>query len=170
MLDFGWSQMVLIAVIALIVLGPKELPKVIKTITELAGKARILAREFKSSVDDMVRESDLKTVKEDLEKAAYKAESEVNKQVSDLGLDSHTIIDGSALPADSALAGYAPASLPAVEPPEWVQPWPALRGLSEHERKKKPLRAKAPPPVKARLIGAPETKTGAAAVRRKVRA
>ncbi len=100
MLDFGWSQMVLIAVIALIVLGPKELPKVIKTITELAGKARILAREFKSSVDDMVRESDLKTVKEDLEKAAYKAESEVNKQVSDLGLDSHTIIDGSALPAE----------------------------------------------------------------------
>jgi sec-independent protein translocase protein TatB len=167
MLDFGWSQMVLIAVIALIVLGPKELPKVIKTVTELAGKARSLAREFKSSVDDMVRESDIKSVKEDLEQAAYKAESEVNKQVGDLGLD-HSIIDGTATPADSALAGYAPAS--SSDTPEWVQPWPSLRGLSEHERKKKPVRAKVPLALKPRLIGAPAAKSGAAAVRRKVRA
>ncbi|MCW5772914.1 MAG: twin-arginine translocase TatA/TatE family subunit, partial [Rhodospirillaceae bacterium] len=44
MLDFGWSQMMLIAAVALVVLGPKELPKVIKTVTEWVGKARGLAR------------------------------------------------------------------------------------------------------------------------------
>src|SRR5687768_5144456 len=82
MLDFGWSQMALIAIVALLVLGPKELPKVIKSMSEWVGKARSLAREFRSSVDDMVRESDIKSVKEEFEQAAYKAEQEFNRDVS----------------------------------------------------------------------------------------
>ncbi|MFO0988547.1 MAG: Sec-independent protein translocase protein TatB [Alphaproteobacteria bacterium] len=81
MLDFGWSQMMLIAGVALVVLGPKELPKVIKTVTEWAGKARSLAREFRSSVDEMMRETELKNLKEEFESGVRKAESEFQSQI-----------------------------------------------------------------------------------------
>ena len=51
--------MALIALVALIVIGPKELPKAMRSATKWIRKARSLAREFQSGVDDMVREADL---------------------------------------------------------------------------------------------------------------
>jgi len=63
MLDIGWSELALIAVVALIVIGPKDLPKVLKTIGIWVRKARMLTREFQNSVDDMIREADLEDVR-----------------------------------------------------------------------------------------------------------
>ena len=59
MLDIGWSEMALIALVALIVIGPKDLPKVMRTMAHWTRKARAMAREFQSGVDDMIRESEL---------------------------------------------------------------------------------------------------------------
>ena len=59
MFDIGWSEMAVIALIALIVIGPKELPKAMRSVAKWARKARSLAREFQSGVDDMIREADL---------------------------------------------------------------------------------------------------------------
>ncbi len=59
MFDIGWSEMAVIALIALIVIGPKELPNAMRTVAKWARKARSLAREFQSGVDDMIREADL---------------------------------------------------------------------------------------------------------------
>ncbi len=163
MLDFGWSQMALIAVVALIVLGPKELPKVIRTMSEWVGKARELAREFRSSVDDMVRESDIKTVKEEFEQAAWKAEQELNKDLADAN---QNILDGTSTPVTTPeISGPEP-----YVPPEWERPWPQLRPLGDHERRKKAVKRKGRLAFKARVLGAPASRTAAAAVRRKVRA
>ena len=59
MFDIGWSEMAVIALIALVVIGPKELPNAMRIVAKWARKARSLAREFQSGVDDMLREADL---------------------------------------------------------------------------------------------------------------
>ncbi len=59
MFDIGWSEMAVIALIALVVIGPKELPNAMRIAAKWARKARSMAREFQSGVDDMIREADL---------------------------------------------------------------------------------------------------------------
>ena len=71
MLDIGWSEMAVIAILALIVIGPKDLPRVMKTMGHWVRKARAVTREFQSSVDEMIREADL----EDARKAVQGAKS-----------------------------------------------------------------------------------------------
>ena len=62
MLDIGWAELAVVAVIALVVVGPKDLPRVLRTVGGWARKARAMAREFQGTLDDMVRESDLDEV------------------------------------------------------------------------------------------------------------
>jgi sec-independent protein translocase protein TatB len=66
MLDIGWMEMAIICVIALLILGPKELPRAIRTVTQVVGRARGLANEFKSGLDDIVQESELGDLQKDI--------------------------------------------------------------------------------------------------------
>lgn len=59
MLDIGWSELAIVAVLALIVIGPKDLPGVMRTVGQWVRKARSVSREFQSSIDEMIRESEL---------------------------------------------------------------------------------------------------------------
>ncbi len=59
MFDIGYSELLLIAVVALIVIGPKELPRVMRTVGEWVGRARGMARHFRSGIDTMMREAEL---------------------------------------------------------------------------------------------------------------
>ena len=80
MFDIGWSEMAVVALIALIVMGPKELPKAMRSLAKWTRKARSMAREFQSGIDDMVREVDL----EDARKAVESAKSfDVGKSVEE---------------------------------------------------------------------------------------
>lgn len=67
MLDLGWSELMLIAVIALIVVGPKELPRVLRAVTQTIGKVKGLAREFQSGLDEMAREAELTDLKKSVQ-------------------------------------------------------------------------------------------------------
>jgi sec-independent protein translocase protein TatB len=68
MFDLGWSEMAVILLVALIVIGPKDLPRVARTIGKWTGKARAMAREFHRSLDDMAREADLQDIKAEMDK------------------------------------------------------------------------------------------------------
>lgn len=59
MFDFAWSEMLLCAAVALIVIGPNELPQTMRTVGRWVGKARGVARHFRSGFDAMVREAEL---------------------------------------------------------------------------------------------------------------
>ncbi|HWA43225.1 MAG TPA: Sec-independent protein translocase protein TatB [Hypericibacter adhaerens] len=59
MFDIGWSEMAVIALVALLVFGPKELPNALRTGAKWMKTARKLAREFQSSVDQLVKEAEL---------------------------------------------------------------------------------------------------------------
>ena len=80
MLDIGWSELAVVAVLALIVIGPKDLPGVMRTMGQWMRKARGITREFQSSIDEMVREAEL----EDARKAVESTKSmNVNRIVED---------------------------------------------------------------------------------------
>ena len=70
MFDIGWQELFIIAVLGIIVLGPKDLPLALRTVTKWLRKARSVAREFQSGLDDMMRDSELDDVKRQIESAA----------------------------------------------------------------------------------------------------
>ena len=63
MFDFAWSEILLIGAVALIAIGPKDMPAAIRTVTRMIKKARRMAAEFQTHVDEMVREAELGEVK-----------------------------------------------------------------------------------------------------------
>jgi sec-independent protein translocase protein TatB len=63
MFDFAWSEIALIAVVAMIAIGPKDMPAAIRAVTGWVKKARRMAAEFQTHVDEMVREADLSEVR-----------------------------------------------------------------------------------------------------------
>src|ERR1700674_5490234 len=68
--DIGWPELMLIGVIALVVIGPKDLPKALRVAGFWVRKARTLSREFQSSVEQMIREAELDEMRQELKKAS----------------------------------------------------------------------------------------------------
>tara|TARA_B100001996_G_C18545809_1_gene548830 strand:+ start:281 stop:625 length:345 start_codon:yes stop_codon:yes gene_type:complete len=66
MLSFGWSEIALVAVIIVIVVGPKEIPNLLKQLGSLSKSLRKISRQFKSSLNELAEEGDLKDVKKSL--------------------------------------------------------------------------------------------------------
>ena len=62
MFDMSWGEVMLIGGVALIVIGPKDLPKALRTVGQLTGKMRRMAGEFQSQFAEAVREADLEDV------------------------------------------------------------------------------------------------------------
>ena len=67
MFDIGGWEFMIIVVLGIIIIGPKELPGAIRNVTMWIRKARGLAREFQGGLDDMVREVELDKVKEEIQ-------------------------------------------------------------------------------------------------------
>jgi sec-independent protein translocase protein TatB len=68
MFGFSWAEIALILAVALIAIGPKDLPVAIRTVTGIMKKARGMAAEFQGHVDEMMREANLADVKADFNK------------------------------------------------------------------------------------------------------
>ncbi|MEN8197073.1 MAG: Sec-independent protein translocase protein TatB [Pseudomonadota bacterium] len=72
MLDIGWVELSIIALITILVVGPKEIPRVLRTVTQIVRKVRGMASEFQSGIDELAREAELDDLKKDIEKTASK--------------------------------------------------------------------------------------------------
>ena len=79
MFDIGWQELFILAVIALIVIGPKDLPSAIRTITRGLRKAREMARDLRDGMDDVVREAEL----EDLTNTISGEGGDLKKKIKD---------------------------------------------------------------------------------------
>jgi len=66
MFDIGWSEMAVVVVVALLVVGPKQLPEALRTVTHFTRKARRYAQEFRSGIDNIVREAELEDARKAL--------------------------------------------------------------------------------------------------------
>jgi sec-independent protein translocase protein TatB len=70
MFDIGWDEMTVVAVVALIVIGPKDLPVVLRQAGRWVRKARAMAAEFQSGVEEMVREAELREMRDKVAQVA----------------------------------------------------------------------------------------------------
>jgi sec-independent protein translocase protein TatB len=109
MFDIGSSELLLIVIVAVVVIGPKDLPRALYKVGQIVGKARGMARHFRTGIDAMVREVEI----EELEKKW----ADQNRRI----MQEHPG-DVPAAPAMEPLAGSTPASLPSADasPPPFV--------------------------------------------------
>ncbi|SNB61534.1 sec-independent protein translocase protein TatB [Arboricoccus pini] len=131
MLDMSWSEILVIMVVALIVIGPKDLPKVIREVGKWTGKARSIARDFQRSFDDMVREAELDEIRQSLDKARPSNLKNTIRDMVDPDGELKRAFDlkeGPAKPvegapkaeASKAIEAGPPEHLPGSPPPETV--------------------------------------------------
>jgi sec-independent protein translocase protein TatB len=68
MFDIAWTELLVIAVVAVVVVGPKDLPKMMRVAGQWMGRARAMADQFRRSFDDMARQSELEELRAEVMK------------------------------------------------------------------------------------------------------
>ena len=99
MFDISWGELMLIGVVALIVIGPKELPGVLRMVGQWIGKIRRMAAEFQSQFQEAMREAEMSDLKTQVDELNATAQG-LNTQFDPLGLDANHSVSGK--PTDAA--------------------------------------------------------------------
>lgn len=67
MFDLSWTELLIVAAVAIIVVGPKDLPRALRAVGRWSGKAKRMARDFRRQFDEALREAELDTIKKEVE-------------------------------------------------------------------------------------------------------
>src|SRR5437667_6699751 len=78
MFDVGWSELLLIGIVALVAIGPKELPGALRTLGQWTAKVRRMAAEFQNQFHEAMREAELADLKKEVDEMTVKAQSYAN--------------------------------------------------------------------------------------------
>jgi sec-independent protein translocase protein TatB len=113
MFDIGWSEFVVIAVVALIAIGPKELPGVLRMVGQWMGKARKMAAEFQGQFQEAMREAEMADLKKSFDEVKEAATGFTSGNVM-TSLEKDV---GNALRIDDIDKPAAAADTPAIDPP-----------------------------------------------------
>ena len=117
MFDIGWGELMLIAMVALIAIGPKELPGALRTLGQWMTKIRHMASEFQGQFQEAMREAELHELRKEVDEMADKAAEYTHfDPIAELSKDIEKAADLPNLDApvasDTASAGAPEASLP----------------------------------------------------------
>jgi sec-independent protein translocase protein TatB len=126
MFDFAWSEIALIGVVALIAIGPKDMPVAIKAVTSAIKKARRMAGEFQTHVDEMVRDADLHEVRSSINEIRnFDFKGTIERNIDPDGALRTTLATNPLASAVTPETPIAAAYTPAPEPePAIVAPAP----------------------------------------------
>jgi sec-independent protein translocase protein TatB len=119
MFDIGWSELVVIAVVALIAIGPKELPGVLRMVGQWMGKARKMAAEFQGQFQEAMREAEMADLKKSFDEVKEAATGFTGGNImTSLQKDVSSALNIADIdkPAESPAAIETQAT-PAIEPP-----------------------------------------------------
>lgn len=132
MFDIGWSELLIIGIVALIVIGPKELPGVLRMAGQWIGKVRRMASEFQGQFQEAMREAEMADLKKQVDDIADSTR-DLTSQFDPIGSMHDTIGDpfddkpktadpGAINPpaevAETAIASSEPAAVATAEPAE----------------------------------------------------
>jgi sec-independent protein translocase protein TatB len=116
MLGFSWSELLVIMMVALVVIGPKDLPVAIRTVSAAIRKMRGLANEFQGHVQDLMREADLADVGNDLRSLRnFDLGSLAERHIDPEGSLRHAFDPASGDPHDMANPSIGDAAVAAAE-------------------------------------------------------
>jgi sec-independent protein translocase protein TatB len=127
MFDIGWSELVVIGIVALIAIGPKELPGVLRAVGQWMGKIRRMASEFQGQFQEAMREAEMADLKKSVDEMTDTAKSYTNFDPIGMVRNEIETMTGDKPPAPSAEAAApttseaaseaAPAAVPDTAPP-----------------------------------------------------
>jgi sec-independent protein translocase protein TatB len=142
MFDFAWSELMVIGAVALVVIGPKDLPKALKTAGILLRRARGMAREFQNSIDDMIREADLDDVRKTVQDATrFDLEKTIHGTIDPGGVLKQPLLPDWAGPDTPATGTVVPTAPEPANPPE---PPPTANAPVESPASDAPVHPSAP--------------------------
>lgn len=118
MLDFGAGELVVIGVVALVAIGPKELPGVLRAVGKSVGKMRRMAGEFQNQFSDAMREMELEEARKKVEEMGKQVSDSVAEATKDSAshIDSYLAEHASVTPAADPQTAEADHSTPTTHP------------------------------------------------------
>jgi len=137
--DIGASELLVIAIVALIVVGPKELPSLLRKLGQMMAKVRNMAAEFRASFDEMARQSELDELRREVDAlrrghaeemaALHASEAQVAQAFDDIGQEVHAGVPLDEIPVVDPADAMTPAppTMEAVTPQPEAPPAPKPR-------------------------------------------
>ena len=131
MFEIGWSEILVIAVVAIVVIGPKDLPRAMRFVGQWVGKMKRMGREFQNQFKEALREAELEDVRKDIQdimstdpladvkKEMAKVETGLNADLAkaDLAKTGETMVAPVMTPAAEPVAAVADAAAPVLVEP-----------------------------------------------------
>lgn len=121
MFDVGFSELLVIAVVALVVIGPERLPRVARTVGHLYGRLQRYVTQVKSDINREMEAADLGNVKAEFESAARSFKSEVESQAGQFEREVH----GTRAELERDLSAKAAGEAPPAAPSDAAEPAPS---------------------------------------------
>jgi sec-independent protein translocase protein TatB len=118
MFDIAWSEMVLIGAVALVVIGPKDLPKALRTVGQTVARVRRMASEFQGQFNEAMREAELSDLKKQVEDVGGSVSSALNSDFKPID----SLKDFETPKPDEAALKEAEAKLASLPQPEPLPP------------------------------------------------
>ncbi|WP_067215363.1 Sec-independent protein translocase protein TatB [Stappia indica] len=127
MFDIGWTELIVVAVVMILVVGPKDLPKMLRTFGQTIGKVRRMAGEFQSTFNEALREAeqqaDIADMKKQVEKAGnFDPLGDIKKSIE---TDRKAAKPAESAPATAKAADGTAAAAPEAGAPPTATPAPA---------------------------------------------
>ncbi len=147
MFDIGWGELLVIGIVALIAIGPKELPGALRTLGQWMGKLRRMASEFQNQFQEAMREAEMADLKKQVDEMTSQASSYANfDPVSEVRKE----LESTQQQIESAITDKPPTEPPS--PPAAVEPPPAA-AVGGTEPAAPATDAALPPPAPADPVG-----------------
>ena len=120
MFDLGWTEMLVIAVVLIVVVGPKDLPRMLRTFGKTTTKLRSMAGDFRKQFDEAMKEAELDEVKKSFDTVrGLNPTNEIKKHLSPMekaAADVRAGLDAAMKPKPEAGTPPKPAAKPATKP------------------------------------------------------
>jgi sec-independent protein translocase protein TatB len=76
--DVAWSELMVVGAVALVVIGPKDLPRVMREVGKFVNQGRTMARSFRAGFDEMMRESEIEDIRKQTQAQMAEIENSIN--------------------------------------------------------------------------------------------